>query len=353
MLVILGADVHKKTHTIVAVDESGRKVGELTVAAKQVGHGKAIGWARTQFPAADLRWAIEDCRHLSVHLERDLLVAGQHVVRVPPKLMAGASVGGRQRGKSDPIDALAVARAALREPDLPVASSDEVARELKLLVDRREDLVAERTREINRLRWMLHQIDPDLDPGKDRQFTIARVRAKVSARLEQLDGLQAEIARDELDQIGHLSGKIAELTKRISVRTRQAAPELLAIPGCAELCAAKILGETAGIARFRDEAAFAMHAGAAPIPVWSGATHGRVRLTRGGNRQLNTALHRIAVTQTRLDGLGRTYYQHRLEHGDTKAGALRNLKRRLARTIFNTLKTTQTATSSTPLPAAA
>ena len=105
-------------------------------------------------------WAIEDCRHLSTRLERDLLAAGQQVVRVPPKLMAQTRASARTRGKSDPIDALAVARAALREPDLPVAAHDEVSRELKLLVDRREDLVAERTRTINRLRWHLHELDP-------------------------------------------------------------------------------------------------------------------------------------------------------------------------------------------------
>lgn len=352
MLVILGADVHKKTHTIVAVDEVGKKLGQITVAARRVGHGKAIGWARAQFAGAQMRWAIEDCRHLSVHLEADLLVAGERVVRVPPKLMAGSRASGRERGKSDPIDALAVARAALREPDLPVAWSDPVSREMKLLVDRREDLVGERTREINRLRWVLHQIDPDLAPGKDRALTVKRVRVELSARLQTMAGLQAEIARDELDQIEHLSAKIEALTKRITARAREVVPALLEIPGCAELSAAKILGETAGIARFRHEAAFAMHAGVAPIPVWSGASHGRVRLTRGGNRQLNTALHRIAVTQVQHEGIGRTYYLQRLAASDTKAGALRHLKRRLARIVFNTLKTTP-ATASTPLPAAA
>nr|WP_234382114.1 transposase [Streptomyces dysideae] len=109
-------------------------------------------------------WAVEDCRHLSRRLERDLLAAGERIVRVPPKLMANCRSAARTYGKSDPIDALAVARAALREPDLPTACLDGVAREIRLLVDHRDDLVAERTRIINKLRWHLHEIDPGLDP---------------------------------------------------------------------------------------------------------------------------------------------------------------------------------------------
>src|SRR5207342_780536 len=96
--------------------------------------------------------------------ERDLLRAGASVVRVPPKLMAGARRSGREPGKSDPIDALAVARAALREPDLPVARLDGPEREVRLLVDHREDLVAERTRVENRLRWHLHELTPGDEP---------------------------------------------------------------------------------------------------------------------------------------------------------------------------------------------
>src|SRR5215213_9885409 len=109
--------------------------------------------------------AVEDCRHVSTRLERALLDAGQSVVWVPAKLMAQTRASARTRGKSDPIDALAVARAVLREPDLPVASHDEASRELKLLVDRRDDLVKERTAMMNRFRWHLHRIDPSLDPS--------------------------------------------------------------------------------------------------------------------------------------------------------------------------------------------
>src|SRR5689334_1895034 len=135
-MVVVGADVHKRTHTFVAVDAVGKQVGQLTVAATTAGHLKALGWARQQF-GEELTWAIEDCRHLSARLERDLLGAGQAVVRVPPKMMAEQRRVARTRGKSDPIDALAVARAFLREPELPVASHDKASREAKLLVHQR------------------------------------------------------------------------------------------------------------------------------------------------------------------------------------------------------------------------
>jgi len=124
-------------------------------------------------------------------------------------------------------------------------------------------------------------------------------------------------------------------------------------PGCAALTAAKIVGETAGISRFATDAKYAMHAGVAPIPVWSGRTKGRVRMSESGNRQLNAALHRIAVTQLRLRGLGRAYYDQRLAAGDTSTEALRARKRRLARTVFNTLKNNPSTTSATGLAAAA
>ena len=117
-MVVVGVDVHKRTHTFVAVNQVGKQVGQVTVAATTAGHLKALGWARGSLESADggLTWAVEDCRHLSRRLEADLLRAGERIVRVPPKLMAHARDAARTYGKSDPIDALAVARASLRHP---------------------------------------------------------------------------------------------------------------------------------------------------------------------------------------------------------------------------------------------
>jgi transposase len=336
-MVVVGADVHKRTHTFVAVDEVGKKLGEKVVATTSSGHHQALRWARERF-GTGLVWAIEDCRHLSARLERDLLSAGQQVVRVPPKLMALTRASARTRGKSDPIDALAVARAFLREPDLPVASHDEVSRELKLLVDRREDLVGQRTSTINRLLWRVHELDPAHAP-QPGSLDRATHRGRLGQWLATQPGLVAELARDELADIGRLTEAINALAKRIGERVREVAPALLSMPGCGELTAAKLVGEAAGVIRFKSEAAFARHAGVAPIPVWSGNTAGRVRMTRSGNRQLNAALHRIAVTQIRLTGLGQAYYRKRIDAGDSKTEALRCLKRRLARVAFHHLYT--------------
>lgn len=340
MVIVIGADVHKRTHTFVAVDEVGRKLAEHTVKATTTGHQGAFRWARRVF-GEQVRWGIEDCRHLSARLERDLLTAGQEVVRVPPKLMALARSSARERGKSDPIDALAVARAVLREPDLPAATHDDTSRTLKLLVDRREDLVSERTRQINRLRWHLHELDPEFDVPL-RAMSNAKQRHRVATWLAARDGLVAELASDVLADIDAGSVKIDDLERRITALVEAHYPNLLAVPGCGALTAAKIAGETANITRFRSEACFAMNAGVAPLPVWSGSTRGRVRVNRTGNRQLNAALHRIAVTQIRLDGLGRAYYRKRITNGDSTPEALRCLKRRLARVVFHALHTDQT-----------
>lgn len=353
MVVMLGVDVHKDTHTTVAADEVGRGQGERTVRATDAGHRQLVGWARRAFPDGRV-WAVEDCRHVSTRLERALLAAGERVLRVPPKLMAGARDSARTRGKSDPIDALAIARAALREPDLPVAEHDDTSREVKLLVDHREDLVAERTRAINRLRWHLHELDPELDPPA-RSLTALRrldeLGAWLADRVER-GGIVARLAAELVADIRAATVRINALEREIGGLVAHVAPVLLELPGCGVLSAAKIVGETANPARFRSEACFAMHAGTAPIPASSGRTN-RHRLARGGNRQLNAALHRIAVTQARLPGsLGQVYYQRRRANGDTKMQALRALKRRLARVVFGLLTPTTTSTAGT-LPAAA
>lgn len=351
-MVVVGVDVHKRTHTFVAVDQVGRQVGQLTVEATGKGHAKALRWARAGF-GDELVWAIEDCRHLSARLERDLLSGGQSVVRVPPKMMAMTRKSARTRGKSDPIDALAVARAFLREPTLPIASHDEVSRELKLLVDRRETLVAQRTATINSLLWRVHELDPERAP-KPRSLDLAKHQDALAEWLQTQAGVVAELARDELSDIVTLTARAKELERRVAALIGAVAPALLAMPGCGHLTAAKLVGESAGITRFADEAKFARHAGVAPIPVWSGNSAGRVRMTRSGNRQLNAALHRIAVTQIRLDSsLGKAYYEKKKAEGMSTPEALRCLKRRLARTVFNHLTADHNNRQTACLPAAA
>jgi transposase len=354
-MVLLGVDPHKDTHTVVAVDQAGRQLDQTTVPARTLGHGELVGWARTRWPGAAQRlWAVEDCRHVTGRLERDLLAAGERVVRVPPRLMAGARQAVRTPGKSDPIDALAVARAALREPTLPVAQHDQVSWEVKLLVDHREHLVAERTRTINRLRWHLHQLDPDLE-HTTRRLPGPGLR-RVTARLAQTAAdagcvVQVRICQAQVTAIQTLTDQIDQLDRQLRQQAARLAPSLLSLPGCGSLTAAKLIAETAGVARFRSEACFAMHAGVAPVPVSSGRTD-RYRLSRGGNRQLNAALHRIAITQLRLPGPGQTYYQRRRAQGDATGEAVRALKRRIARAVYQHLKQAQQASVTAAPPAA-
>jgi transposase len=331
-MVTLGADTHKASHTLVAVDDNGRQLARRTVAATSAGHLDALGWA-AQWPVR--MWAIEDCRNLSRALEGDLLRAGERVVRVAVRLMAAERHAGRAVGKSDPIDALAVARAALREPDLPFAQLDGPEREVRLLVDHREDLLAERTRMQNRVRWHLHELLPGEAPAAGT-LDRALVLDTLEQRLASSSGIVARLARELLASIRQLTRVITELEREIARLVKPLAPTLLALLGCGALTAAKLVGETASIGRFRSRAAFARYNGTAPIPVWSGNTE-RVRLNRGGNRQLNAALHRIAVTQLRHDSLGRGYVERRMTAGDTKCEAIRALRRRLSDEVYRRL----------------
>ncbi len=215
-------------------------------------------------------------------------------------------------------------------------------------MDRREDLVAQRASTINRLLWRVHELDPERAP-KPRSLHLAQHRNLLRQWLVTQPGL----ARDELADITRLTEAIDALAKRIGDRVRQVAPELLALPGCAELTAAKLVGEPPESTDSSPRRPLPVTPVWPPSPVWSGHTAGRVRMTRSGNRQLNAALHRIAVTQIRLDGLGLAYYRKRINAGDSKTEALRYLKRRLARVVFRHLRTDENNRRRPCQPAAA
>ncbi len=160
-MIVIGADTHKRTHALAAVDEgTGRVRGQRQIEAEEQDHLAALRWARG---LDDERvWAIEDCRHVARGLEQTLIAAGERVVRVPPHRMGASRRGEREPGKSDQIDALAIARAVVKDgiERFPVAHLDERAMEIRLLSDHRKDLVAERTRVQNRLRWHLLELCP-------------------------------------------------------------------------------------------------------------------------------------------------------------------------------------------------
>jgi len=292
-LITIGIDPHKDTHTAAAV--------------------------KTR------REALEDCRHVNGRLERFLLAASEPVIRVGTRMTARERRGARTVGKSDAIDALAVARAALREPDLPKASHDPRLRELKLLVDHREDLVAERTAHCMRLRWHLHDLDSGLEPF-GRTLDREAIRRGLSQRLGRYraHGVLVGICRELLTRIGEITRRVVELRAEIGAMVRPLAPALLAIPGIGDLVAARILVET-GAGRFRSDAALARHAGCAPIEVSSGRTN-RHRLSRLGNRKLNAALHVVVLTQARVHPPARAYITKKQAEGKTTKEAFRCLQ---------------------------
>ena len=344
-MVIFGIDAHKRTHTVVAVDETGRQLACRTFTTTTAAHLELFSWAETI--NEQRLWAVEDCRHVSRRLERDLLGAGERIVRVPPKLMADTRRAARTYGKSDPIDALAVARAARRDSDLPTASHAGPERDNRLHGEHREDLVAERSRIMSRLRWHLHELDPAWAPAP-RSLDRPKTWTAIEARLAGVDGLVARIARDLVGRCRQLTIDINALTVEITALVTPLAPTLLAIVGCGPLTAAKIIAETAGIGRFRSANAYARHTGTAPLPVWS-ANRTRHRLSRTGNRQLNAALHRIALTQARGHPGARALLARRRAQGDSNREAFRILKRRLNDVVYRALHADPTA----PLPQAA
>lgn len=335
-MIVVGIDPHKKTHTAVAVNAAtGEVLGDKTVTTDDRGHATLLDWARSL--DGDLRFAVEDCRHVSGRLQRALVGVGEVVLRVPPKLMAGVRRSARERGKSDPIDAKAVALAALREPDLPQAVLAEEDLDTKLILDHRDDLVGERSRIQQRLRWHLHELglESDIPAGAlDRDVWVERVARRLA---RQRQTTRVGIARDELRRIRDINRRVKELDAEIERGVKASHPGLLEIPGCGPLTAAKIVSEVAGVGRFSSDAQLAMHAGVAPLPCSSGNRE-RHRLSRSGNRQLNLALHRIAITQGRMHEPARLFLKKKEAEGKSRREALRCLKRHLARVVYNNLK---------------
>jgi transposase len=323
------------THTAVAVDgASGQVLAELTVRARTRGFERLVAWARAL--DAERLFAVEDGRHVSGSLERHLIGRGERSVRVPPPMMGQARRADRVRGKSDPIDATAVARAALANPDLPVATLAGVEREIGLLVAHRESMVNERTALQCKLRWLLHDIDPDLAPAP-RSLDRFRTLDRLTRTLQEMESaVGVRICLELLARCREITVRANELEREITVLVKQHGPALLEIPGCAALTAAKIMAETAQVGRFPTEGHFARYAGTAPVPASSGATH-RQRFNRRGNRQLNAALHRIAVTQLRIHDPAKDYIAKKRAEGKSKTEAIRALKRQLSRVVFKTM----------------
>jgi transposase len=338
-MIVIGVDTHKHTHALAAVDEgTGRVRGSREIKADEPGHLEAVRWARGI--DGERVWAIEDCRHVSRRLEQALLAAGERVVRVAPKMMGASRRGERERGKSDEIDAQAVARAVVKDgvDRFPAAHLDARAMEIRLLFDHREDLVRERTRMQNRLRWHLLELCPELERKLKRgALSDGRALERLDRRLRGLgSGARVRIAREQLAHIRALTRQADRLESELLGLIGAYRPRLLEEQGCGALTAALLIGRTAGNERFRTEACFGRQSGTAPIPCSSGQ-RSQHRLDRGGDRQLNRALHTIAIVRARQDPATREYLARKRTDGKTKKGALRCLKRYLARRFWRLL----------------
>jgi transposase len=352
-MIVVGTDTHKKTHTCGAVDAlTATALGELTAPARRGSFGKLLRWARALDP--ERVWAIEDCRHVSGAFERFLVARGERVVRVAPTHMAGARRSARERGKSDSIDAFSVARAALREglETLPGAHLDGRALDIRLLSDHRDDLVNARTSDQQRLRWHLHDLWPEFEIPSGALDT-GKWLGKVSRRLARAEQTtRVRVARDLVRQIAARTTRIRELESELAQLVSAYAPQLLAERGCGPLTAAKLIGEIAGADRFSTDAKLARTSGTAPIPASTGQTN-RHRLDRGGNRQLNCALHRLAVNKAHWDPDTAAYLERKQAEGKSRKEALRCLKRHLARRIWKLLHSSPApSVRSAPNPAA-
>ena len=338
-MVTFGVDAHKRTHTIVAVDDRGTPVGQTTVGTTSQDHLVLLRWA-ARF-GAERRWAVEDCRHLSRRLERDLLAAGESIVRVPPKLMAHVRDSARTYGKSDPIDALAVARAAQREPNLPLARLDGPDREVRLLVDHRESLISERTRLICRLRWHLHELDPAWEP-KARSLDAQRTLDEVRGRLQDHAGVVARLAVELTERCAELTITIKALEKEIT--------ELTTAAGAGAARATGLWRADRSQDHRRNRRRRPIQVPRRLRPFQRNRTAAGVVVEQG---QAPVEPHREPPTERRptphrthpspLASAGQRMIERRKSGGNSGREALRVLKRRLSDAVFQALLHDQTA----------
>ena len=341
--VIVGVDPAKRSHTIAVIDSHETVLGTLRVENSNAGYRQLMAFVR-QWPQR--RWAAEGAAGVGCQLAQRLAADGEQVVDVPAKLSVRARIFAVGHGrKSDPADALTVAVVALRTAGLsPVDVADETVA-LRLLSDRRRELVHARTQAVNRL----HQQLMDLIPGgAPQRLTVARARELLaSVRPRDLAGkTRRALAADLIDDVAVFDRKLKALDARLAEAVAASRSRLCEHVGVGTVTAALILGEVGDVRRFPSKEHFASYTGTAPLEVSSGEVH-RHRLSRAGNRRLNHALHIIALAHKRHDPRGKAYYERKLAEGKGHKGALRCLKRRLTDVIYRQLREDQNQAAKT------
>jgi transposase len=334
-VVTIGIDPHKRSLTAAALDSHSRLLGQLRVSATSQAGAELLAWAAA-WP--ERHWAVEGARGLGRGIAQLLVAAGEPVMDVPAKLAARARLLGTSSArKSDLTDACSVATAAIHHRQLrPVALEDHTV-VFRLLSDRRDDLVAERTRTLSRL----HVLLADLQPGGAKRELTATRAAALLRRVRPITVVDVErkrIARELLADVRRLDRQVKTASQAIRTAVHQHGTTLTEVFGVGPVLAAKLLGHAGDITRFPDRDHFASYTGTAPVEASSGDVR-RHRLNRGGNRQLNTALHLIAVCQIRDPSPGQAYYRRKLIQAKTPEEARRSLKRHLANVVYSHLVT--------------
>jgi transposase len=335
MKVLIGVDPHKTSLAVAAVDEAtGELLERASFPQDHAGLRSLERWAK-RFP--ERSWAMENAGGLGRHLAGRLVAAGECVVDVPPKLSARVRVlsTGNAR-KNDALDALASALAASRNGRLAAVDPEAASEVLRLLSERREDLVAERTRALNRLHGLLRVLVPGGVAGKLSAHRATRILRGIRPRGGASDRLRRRLASEVLGDVRTLDRKIADLDGRIEAEVEASGTTLTQIFGVGPILAARIIGTVGNVARFPTKAHFASYAGTAPVEASSGEVV-RHRLSLVGNRKLNYALHMVATSQARSDARGGEYYRKKLAEGKSRKEALRCLKRRVSDAVFKSL----------------
>ena len=339
MMAVIGIDSHKDTLAACLADGAGRAVAHRSFDNTSEGCAGLVAWARS---AGAERVGIEGSGNYGRPAALALQDAGLAVVEVPPQMTAAGRRGQRTGTKTDPGDALLIARIAGRDEDLPPPRPDGPLEDLRSTVRYRRELVKARNQQTNRLHADLEQTRVGYHRQIPSKLTGPKALTRASNLLRGDTGTRAGIARRRIRHIRELNRQIADLAKEIAalVNNTTAGTALCSIYGVGPLVAADIIAETGDPRRFATKARYATANGTAPLAASSGRIQ-RHRLNRGGNRQLNKAIHTAALAQIAKPGTeGHLYYHRALQRGKTKREAIRALKRKISDRIYTTLQTT-------------
>jgi transposase len=333
-MVTIGIDAHKSSLAVALVDELGRELAAREFANEPRAHRALHTWVIKAAPG-ERRFGVESTGWVGRGIACFLLDQGEQVVDVRGSLTERQRQRLRGQGKSDPRDALAIARVTARE-QLPPVRVDSLSRDLKLLCDYRAQLVADRIRTANRLHVDLVSVHPGYE--KQIRTLSSSVQLKRAERLLAGDTrVQATLARRRIEKLRCLDTEIKQAQRDLRDLVRASGSSLTQLAGVGELIAARVIGEVGDVDRIPSKARFARMNGTAPIPASTGQTN-RHPLNKGGNRRLNHALHMMAPTQARMDPRARAYVERRRAEGRTRRDAIRALKRHLSDVVYQQLQ---------------